>query len=346
MTYVGMDVSSKSFLIHALSERTKEKVKFRGEISATELGLRALMKSLGKEPKLVAFEAGNQMKWIADALGKIEGVTIHVVHPNEVKWISQSNGKTDKVDARKLAELARGDLLPRKVHIVEGHIRELRELVSARHTLQSKRIALINSLRGYMKQEGHRLPEKFFSRSDWKQTLGKLSVSDTTKQILLVFMTSIETLQQSEEELSLRILDVKDERADRLASIPAIGPFTARVLLSAIDEAKRFDDKKAVAKYGALSPTIYQSGSVTHLGRINRDGRQEVRRVLLQCAHTITRMKSPAVKPLREFYERVMRKRGKKIAVVAVARKLLTTAYGVLKSGEHYDPKKLMPYAA
>lgn len=346
MIYVGMDVSSKSFLIHALTERKREKVLFRGEIQPTELGLKALMKSLGKEPKIVAFEAGNQMKWIADALRKIDGVTIHVVHPNEVKWISQSNGKTDKVDARKLAELARVSLLPRKVHLVEGPVRELRELTSARHILQSKRVALINSLRGMMKQEGHRLPEKFFSRQDWKKVIAKLPVSGVMKDVLLTFMTSIETMQQSEAELTERMVEIKDVRVDLLESIPAVGKLSSRVLLGAIDDAKRFDNKKCVANYGALTPTIYQSGNVTQLGRINRDGRQEVRRVLIQCAHLIPRMKSPAAKPLRDFYERVMRKRSKKIAVVALARKLLTTAYGVLKSGQHYDPKRLMPHAA
>ncbi len=61
-----------------------------------------------------------------------------MVHPNEGKWISTSSGKTDKVDAKKLAELARGDLLPRKVHLVEGEARRLRELISARTQLNAK----------------------------------------------------------------------------------------------------------------------------------------------------------------------------------------------------------------
>lgn len=96
-----------------------------------------------------------------------------------------------------------------------------------------------------------------------------------------------------------------------------------------------------MANYGALTPTLYQSGDVRHLGPINRDGRLEVRRVLLQCAHTVARMTTQGAKPLQQFYSRIARRRGKKIAVVALARKLLTTAYGVLKSGQPYDPRKL-----
>jgi hypothetical protein len=71
-----------------------------------------------------------------------------------------SSGKRDKVDAKKLAELARGDLLPRQVHLVEGEARALRELISARAQLMQKRVGMVNPLRGYLKQEGVRLGQR------------------------------------------------------------------------------------------------------------------------------------------------------------------------------------------
>lgn len=339
MLYVGMDVSSKSFVIYAITER--KRVVMSDEITPTRDGLRKMIDTLGKETKLVVFEAGNQMKWIAETLKRIPTVEVHVVHPNEIKWINQSSGKTDKIDARKLAELARGDMLPRKVHVVEGTIRELRELVSARSQLQSKRVALINTLRGYVKQEGMTLPVKFFQSLDWQGKLKKAAFSKPLKVIIESFMPAIESLMDSEEKITERMIQIEDERISLLESIPAVGQLTARVLVSAIDDVGRFDGKKEIANYGALTPRIYQSGNVTQLGRINRDGRHEVRKVLLQCAHTITRTKTLGAKPLREFYERIEKRRGKKIAVVALARKLLTTSYGVLKGKTMYDPKKL-----
>ncbi len=344
MIYIGIDVSSKSFVIHAIDGR--KKVVFKGEILPEKRPLLKLLKDLGDEPKYVVFEAGNQMKWIAQALLKVEDVTLHVVHPNELKWISQCNGKTDKVDARKMAELARGDLLPRKVHIVEGTVRELREMLSARQLLQSKRIALVNSIRAMMLQEGIKLPEKFFSRTDWHDRLEKVSISETTKLIIAAFMKAVEGLSSSEDELETKVVAIGDERIKRLESIPGIGKLSSRTLLGALDEANRFDNKKAAAKYGALTPTIYQSGNVTHMGHICRNGRHEIRRVLLQCAHTVARMKNFESKPLREFFERIHKRRGKKIAVVALARKLLTIAYGVLKAETYFDPKMLSPNRA
>lgn len=343
MLYVGIDVSCKEFVVYGLNER-KQKV-FDKKIEASREGLRKMLRELGEETKLIVFEAGNQMKWIAMFLKDKEDVHLHVVHPNEVKWISQSNGKTDKVDAKKLAELARGDMLPRKVHIVEGEVRALRELVSAREQIQSKRIALINTIRAMMLQEGIKLPVKFFQGMEWREKIEKLKVGKIQRLIVESYMKSVEQLLMSEGEITSEMLKVKDKRIELIESIPCLGKISARVLVSAIDRADRFDNKKSVANYGGLTPTIRQSGEVKQMGRINRDGRREVRKVLLQCSHALARTKSLGAKPLKIFYGRIEKRRGKKKAIVALARKLLTTAYGVLKRNEYYDPQKLIGYA-
>ena len=340
MIYIGMDISSKSFVAQAIDGK-KHQV-FKGEIAPSRAGLRRLIKELGTERKLVVFEAGNQLKWVAQTLKSLGGVDIHVVHPNEIKWINQSSGKTDKIDARKLAELARADMLSRKVHIVEGTARQLRELVSARQTLQSKRIALINSIRGMMKQEGYKLPRGFFQDQHWRDRVAGLKIDQVGKFIITSYMKGTESLLAAEQELTAQILEIKDKDVELLKSIPAIGEITSRVIKGAIDDVERFDNKKSISKYGALTPRIYQSGDVIHHGRISRNGRLEVRRVLLQCAHTITRMKSYEARPLREFFERIKKRSGKKKAVVALARKLLTVAYGVLKSQSAYNPALLV----
>ena len=143
------------------------------------------------------------------------------------------------------------------------------------------------------------------------------------------------------------IYKIDDPRLELLESIPSVGPLTSRVILSGLDNVNRFDGKKAVAKYGALTPRIYQSGSKEVIGGIGHDGRKELRRCLLQCSHTINRMKeNTSAKPLYEFSQRIANKRNKKIAAVATSRKLLTVAYGVLKNGEFYDPNNLIPNAA
>lgn len=339
MIYVGMDVSSKDFVIHAIDD--KGKVKFKGSIPPSRVGLENLIKSLGISKKLFVYEAGNQMRWIHDYLKK-QKQDLHVVHPNEVKWITANQGKkTDKVDAKKLAELARIDGLPRKVLVVEGEARDLRDLLNAREALKKKRIDLCHLIRGYAKQEGIRLPLKFFTSNEWQLKLEKLKFKSVTRTLIACLMNSAEKLQFEEQELLKEINKYENKKIELIKTIPAIGDLTARILFAALVDADRFDNKKSVANYGALTPTIYQSGNSVKMGPINRDGRKEVRTALLQCAHCVARMKAVSAKPLKDFFERIAKRSGKKRAVVALARKLLTVVYGVMKSGEVYNPKLL-----
>ena len=339
MIYVGMDISSKDFVVYAQNDR--KKVRFKGSVAPSKKGLRELIAALGMERKLFVFEAGNQMKWIADFLKRL-GEDMHIVHPNEVKWIAESGGKkTDKVDARKLAELARADMLPRKVHVAEGKVRTLRELTAARETLLRKRVSLMNSLRGYLKQEGTRLPVKFFSSDEWQVKLIDMKLLPQTEAIVASFMAAIESMVESEKSLNAEIMKINDDTIERIETVPGIGRLSSRVLFGALAEASRFDSSKHVANYGALSPTVYQSGEETRMGSVSRAGRKEIRRALLQCAHAVVRMKAAGAKPLQEFFLRVEKKRGKKRALIALARKMLTVVYAVWKSETDYNPRML-----
>lgn len=210
MVYVGLDVRGKSLVVYAVNERTRGVV--QGEGTSSRAGLRALVQQVGAGAKRIAFEAGTQRKWIAETVKRIPEGQGPVVHPHEVKWITERRGKTDRVDAKKLAELARAGLLPRAVHLVEGPVRELREVGSARQPLQSTRIALIKTIRGYVYQEGHRLPEKFFAGPAWAAKLARLPVSAPLTLILATFMTSIEALVAAEQPLTARLRAITDPR--------------------------------------------------------------------------------------------------------------------------------------
>jgi transposase len=339
MIYVGMDISSKEFVVHAIND--KKKVLFKGSVSPTKKGIRDLIAEFGIESKLFVFEAGNQMKWIADTFKKL-GEDFHVVHPNEVKWIAESGGKkTDKIDARKLAELARADMLPRAVHIAEGKTRTLRELTAARETLLRKRVSLMNSLRGYLRQENVRLPAKFFQANDWQVQLIEMKLSEATQVIVAGFMSAIENMVMSEKSIADEIMKINDKVIERIETVPGIGKLTSRILFGALATADRFESSKCVANYGALTPSIYQSGDELRMGKTTRAGRKEIRRSILQCAHAVVRMKSASAKPLQEFFNRIERKRGKKRALIALSRKLLTVVYAVWKSEDVYNPKML-----
>lgn len=93
-----------------------------------------------------------------------------------------------------------------------------------------------------------------------------MKITETLKDIVASLMNAVESLKKSEDELSEKINGVEDKKIELIKTVPAIGDFSARVLFSALLNAKRFENKKKVANYGALTPTIYQSRNVTNLG--------------------------------------------------------------------------------
>ncbi len=200
--------------------------------------------------KLVAFEAGHSMTWIAETVKTLTDVQVPMGQPNKVTGITESRGKTDRVAAKKLAELARAGLLSRAVPVGEGRVRARREVVSAWHHLQSKRLVWIQTIRGYVDQEGDRLPEQCVVDAAWWEQRARLPLSTSLKLIVETFMTSLEALVATEQQLTERLVAIQAPRCPLLECIPAIGPLAAYVLVSAGDEARRVDDQKAVVPDG------------------------------------------------------------------------------------------------
>ena len=130
-------------------------------------------------------------------------------------------------------------------------------------------------------------------------------------------------------------------RTRRLETMPRVGRLAALTLVSAVDDVERFGSSRKLVGYTGLAPTVRQSGERTAYGPISRQGRRELRAVWVQVAHLVAIDASPATAPLRAWFHRVARRRGRKTAVVALARRLLVIAYQLLKHGTEYDVSRL-----
>ena len=144
-------------------------------------------------------------------------------------------------------------------------------------------------------------------------------------------------IERVEREIDQLFKDHPTIRRQRelLASIPGIGTTTAARILGEMPNISEFRDVKAVAAFAGLSPRHYQSGSIEHRTRLSKLGNAQLRRALYFPA-IVAMQHNPLI---RRFAER-LRDRGKsKMSIIAAAmRKLLTLAYGVLKSGRAFDP--------
>jgi transposase len=158
------------------------------------------------------------------------------------------------------------------------------------------------------------------------------------------FVSLTDSIRDIERELAA--YERQDHRVARLKTMPRVGRIAALTFVAAVDDVYRFSSSRKLVGYSGLAPTVRSSGERTEYGSISREGRRELRAVWVQIAHLVAVDKSPATRPLRTWFNRVARRRGKKTATVALARRLLVIAYHVLRDETTYDAARLKRKAA
>jgi transposase len=258
-----------------------------------------------------------------------------LAHANQVRAISHARVKTDKVDARVLADLLAADLIP-AAWIGDERVRMLRRVVSRRRGLVKRRTHIKNETSAVLHRNlrGRNPASDPFSAKGraWiaAQRLPvdeRLTVDGCLRQ--LDFLGA--ELAEIDRLIAQHVLGDADVR--RLMTIPGVDAVTATTLVAAIGDVRRFPSSRHLVGYLGLHPTIRQSGTgPARHGRVSKEGPAAARHVLVEAAWSAA--KSPG--PLRAFAQRTAARRGRHVATVAVARKLAVLAWQLLTSGEDY----------
>ena len=338
MYYAGFDVASKGSYLYVQDRRGRKKE--GREILTTRWAIREAFKKYKSSLIEVAIESGNQTRWIYDELRKL-GIRVYVVNANKVKAIASSKRKTDKIDAKLLSELLRLDALPHEVIMAEGRIREMRDLMHARRKMIDMRTGAMNYLRGLLRQEGVRLTERVFIKPGRLQEEIKGRLPKHVLLIIVRYLELIDKIGAEKQELETKILRHKNRDIELIKSIPGMGEVSSRTIEAAIGQIKRFRNAKQLTSYCGLVPSVRASGERAEYGHITREGRSEVRRVGVQCAHAVLRSKAKESYPLRAWHAQLARRRGYKTAIVALARRLINITFYVLRDRKPYDYKLL-----
>jgi transposase len=339
--YCGLDVAMKSSYVYITDAQGQKKA--GGEVATEKAALAERLKFYLRGGLALALEAGNQSAWIHDYLVAL-GVQVTVVNPAKLKLIAESRQKTDKIDAKILCELLRLGGLPHPVHVPPPETRALRGLLVARRQLVRARVKLANVARGLLRQEGTRLESHaLMTFCGWQKLLAGTYTLSHLKPVLEAYFESFKQLTHSIQALDRQLAqrERQDARAARLKTMPKVGRIAALTFLAAVDQVERFPTSRKLVGYSGLAPTVRSSGERTHYGAISRAGRAELRGVWVQIAHLVAADKSAATAPLRKWFSRVAYHRGKKTAIVALARKLLTIAYRILRDETVYDAARL-----
>ena len=284
--------------------------------------------------KHVAIESTGFIYPIYDKLSTLKSCHVSVANPNKVKLIAKSKLKHDRADARILGELLRTNYLPAS-YMPDLETREKRLLINDRVRYGLRSGELRGSIRWLLKRRGITVQHPF--SPEGKRTLRELGLQEIN-----IRLDELELVQRIIQRLNDQIAKTvpEDPNAKLLDTLPGVGPYTALFLASEIGDVNRFPDSKHLCAYLGLVPSLHQSGDTTVTGHITREGNKWLRRNLTECSRVAIR-KDPH---LRKFYLNLRHKRGEKKALLAVARKLGTYTYWMLKRNQTYE--ELSPWIA
>jgi transposase len=288
-----------------------------------------LLEGIDGESK-IALEATYGWEWLADVLEEA-GYELHLAHPLRTKAIAAARVKTDAVDARTLAHLLRTDLLP-EAYIAPRELRDLRDLLRHRVALTRIRSALKQRVGAILAKHGIARPySNLFGPGGWR-FLEELELREGPRRRLDSLLSLIGDFDR-EIDATSREIDQRakaDPYVEVLCQVRGIGRYIAMLVIAEVGDIGRFPSARHLCAWAGLTPTVRSSDGKARLGHITGQGSPALRWALVEAAQHSARGGGP----LRDAYERISKRRGKSVAKVAVARKILTLCFYGLRDGE------------
>lgn len=279
----------------------------------------------------VVLESTNVWEYIFETI-ESAGFDVTLAHPKQVKAIAAARVKTDKVDARTLAELLRADMIPAS-YVPERDVRDLREALRTRASLVCDTTSLKNRIHAKLLRRGIQKPDEFNKNFTQKHRTWLRSLRIESLDHLL---NALEATEREVKEIDAALLKKYEENdhARLISEIPGIGYYGALMLAAEIGDIDRFHDPEHLSAYAGLVPTVHQSASNCYYGHISKQGSRYMRWILVEAVHIYVRNAPDS--QITKFFNRKMRKIGRNKATVATARKMLHIIYWMIVKEEHY----------
>jgi len=337
MKYIGIDYHEQYFVATMMNEQGQ--VIRRDKASTDRESIRQYFHNADSSGKVKAvMEACYGWEYFYDEASALVDELI-MAHPLKTRLIAEARIKTDTIDSGILAHLLRADLIP-EAYAPDSETRSKKNLLRCRSSLVAMKVRIKNIIHSVLTRN-HLEDTGFTSLSDkfGKQGLSYLraaTLKETDTVILNDYLDLLDETEQKikEAEKRIRVICREDKICSLLQSIPGIGPILAVTIRYETDDIERFISAGKLCSYAGLVPSTYSSGSRTYQGKITKQGNKWLRWALIEAAQ-----KAPCRDLwLRGFYQRIS-KNGKKIARVAVARKLLEIIYRIWKEEEPYYKK-------
>ena len=298
-----------------------------------------------RPPARILLEASTESEWVARHLESL-GHTVIVADPSfAAMYATRSKRvKTDKRDARTLCEALQLGAY-REIHRASDAQREVRAHLAVRDTLVRTRTRYVAIIKAFVRREGLRIPS-----GDAEHTVAKLQALALPSHVLeelAPLMALWAPLNAEIAATDARLLALaKNPIVTRLQSMPSIGPVTALAFVASLDDVTRFHSAHQVQGYLGLVPSEYSSGDRRLRGRITKRGHARMRWLLVETAWRILRSPNPALAGLKAWAQQIAERRGKRIATVALARRVAGILYAMWRDDADYTAIPLRAVAA
>jgi len=321
--FVGVDLHKNMFMVSYFDPRTgkhhlksyhiKDIVSFKRELNSDDT---------------VGVESTNNTRYFVNQISE-SAKEVKVINPSQFRVISKSVKKTDKNDARVIAEFLSKDMVP-EVRMKDKKTAQINSLANTRDKLVKLRTALKNKIHNILSSHGILLKKESLSSNKALNRILEQPVDSTAHVELEVIVTQIRSLNEGIKRLDSELEDKGKELPghENITSIKGIGNKSGSILLSVIGNINDFESEKKLAAYFGIVPRVSNSNETKWQGRITKRGSKLGRTTLVQC--TLIAIKySPY---LRSFYERIKAKKGSGKAIIATSKKLLGIIFNTLKN--------------
>jgi transposase len=331
--YVGLDIHKRT-ISYCVKNQLGEIVQ-EGRILANRQELEQWRKGL-PDNWVGAMEATLFTGWVYDQLTE-QGAQIKVADPSMLKAITCSKKKSDRIDARKIADLLRCNLLP-ECYMGPREIRELRRILRYRQLLVRQCVQMKNRIAGFLMETGTAYAtRRLHGRNYFQQMLKELEgvLPESVTQMLGLSRSSVELLQKMERQLiqGLMAQPLLEERVQRLSSIPGVGVVTALSWALEVGEPQRFSSVSQAVSYCGFCSAQISSAEKSYRSPISKKRNHHLQHVLVEAAKLAPRWNTQLAAIHKLALERGNRNR----ATLAVARKLVAYLLAVDRSGKRFQ---------
>jgi transposase len=331
MFFIGIDVHKKVLFLNVRNEACDVLLRRKVHSLQGPLELPGLLARFA--PCKVVFEASGSSEWLIDLLRPLVQEVV-LAHPGQLRIISQTVKKTDKIDAAILSELLAKDFIPR-AYIASAAEREDRALVRGHRYLSRLARGAKQRVRAALARHNWRESDELdlWTRAG-RAWLLALPWAPNERRELEATLAVLDGVLAQQRPLDRQVEQRCEQHAGAklLRSIPKFGPLTALALVAILGQIERFSAQGKVAAWVGLVPRVDQSGGHCHLGHITCQGNGYLRGLLVEAAWRLVREDDGQ----RAVFEAIAKRRGRKIAIVATARRLLSIAVAMLRSGRRY----------